>query len=735
MSSPHSSAGRYELRERLGAGGMGTVWHAWDPALQRDVAVKEVVLPEGMSSEDRDEARERTLREARATARIRDNAVVTVHDVLEHEGSPWIVMELLSGRSLQHHLDQDGPMPAARVEEAARSLLSGLGAAHAVGVTHRDVKPANIMLTEDGRTVLTDFGIANVDGSTALTQTGVYIGSPEYMAPERFEGERALPASDLWSLGVTLYALLEGRSPFKRESVTGIISAVLTAPMPPRLSAPGGTGDVAAAPLRALIGALLNRDVASRPSAARALELLDRAKEESVRDGGTTRVAGIHAGSGGAPGDSGGNGGIGGPAGTGGTTGVAGSGGAVGGAAPGDSPGDGPEPGAVTGPGVPSGPPASSGTHPPSGPHAPGAPSGPRGASEAHVPSGPRVPFGTDASQPPSGAQAPFGPHTSQGPRAAGTARGSQPPFGPPAPSGPGAPSGPYASQLPSGPQAPHGAPAPSGPYASQPPPGPRAASGPQVSAAGAAPPASGPQNPYAPGGPRVPYSPHPPHSAARAPGGPRAPAPGGPPPGTRPGPAHPGHTGSGTRPVARPSAPGPVPPVTPLDPPGPWAQVDRTAAARGFVGGVGHTGPSGVPAPVPTRAPAPRPSFPVIAACTLLGLNGLYLLALALLSLGGSETAFAGWGGPLLLALWGGFSAASVAGLLLRSRVVYGLVVLLQVAVSVALVFTMFTVVVYARDELPFYLAMLLFNLLVGGLLLIPPRARAYFRLGSSSD
>jgi hypothetical protein len=286
-TSGRTTVGRYELRRRLGVGGMGTVWHAWDPALRRDVAVKEVALPSGMGPEDRAEAFARTLREAQATARISHTAVVTIHDVLDHDASPWIVMELLSGSSLQQHLDAGGPLPVGRVEQAARSLLGGLGAAHAVGVAHRDVKPANIMLTGDDRTVLTDFGIANVDGSAALTQAGVFIGSPEYMAPERFEGERALPASDLWSLGVTLYSLLEGRSPFKRDSVTGIISAVLTAPVPPQLSRsePADAPEILA--LRALIGALLNRDAAARPSPQQALDLLERRRLAPRRHVGT----------------------------------------------------------------------------------------------------------------------------------------------------------------------------------------------------------------------------------------------------------------------------------------------------------------------------------------------------------------------------------------------------------------------------------------------------------------
>ncbi|MFY7068715.1 serine/threonine-protein kinase [Nocardiopsis changdeensis] len=828
MSTPRSSVGRYELRERLGAGGMGTVWHAWDPALQRDVAVKEVVLPDGMSPEEHDEARERTLREAQATARIRNDAVVTVHDVLEHDGSPWIVMELLSGHSLQEHLDRDGPMPVARVEETARSLLGGLRAAHAAGVTHRDVKPANIMLTEDGRTVLTDFGIANVDGSTALTQTGVYIGSPEYMAPERFEGERALPASDLWSLGVTLYALLEGRSPFKRESITGIISAVLTAPMPPRQVVPGRVDEVAAAPLRALIEALLNRDVASRPSAAQAVELLDRAREERVRDGGTTRVTGVPGGTGAATGSGSGSaegpgngeeavdtGGTAGPGGAGGPGGTGDFGGA---GAPGEAGAHGRAdvssgatdfggagvPGGTGGPGgagaprwagVPSGAADFGGAGVPGGAGAPGGAGGP-GEAGAHggadVPGGAEAPRGVGApggagthgavgvpggtgdfggagahgrAGVPGGATGPNGVTGHGGPGGpagnGSAAAGGTPAGAPGGGPGTGAATGPHAPAYP-----PHTA---SGPHASHAPPhtpySAHAASGPQAPPAGAVPHVpSGPQNPYAPGRPRPPYPARPPQDGPPVPGGPQAPAGGGtggnpapfgpggprpqpgpfpntgPGPGFGPGgdPAYAGHTGFGARPTGphpghQPHGPVPVPPISPLGPPDPRAQIDKTTAARGFVRGVGHTD---LPGPAPAAgASAPKPSPSVIAACAMLGLNALYLLVLALLSLGGSGsgTAFTGWDGPVVLALWGGFSAAAVVGLLLRSRVVYGLVVLLQTVVSVVLVFTMFSVVVYAREDLPYYLVLLLFNALIGALLLIPPKARAYFRLGAA--
>ncbi|NKY79447.1 protein kinase, partial [Nocardiopsis dassonvillei] len=422
-ASGHSSVGRYELRERLGAGGMGTVWRAWDPSLQRDVAIKEVLLPQGMDPEARAEAHARTLREAQATARISNTAVVTVHDVLEHEDSPWIVMELLSGKSLQYQLDHHGPMPVERVEEAARSLLGGLKAVHAGGVTHRDVKPANIMLTDDDRTVLTDFGIANVDGGAALTQTGVYIGSPEYMAPERFEGKRALPASDLWSLGVTLYALLEGRSPFKRESITGIISAVLTAPMPPRLSLDDAEHSPASAPLRALIAALLARDASARPSPDEALALLEREKQAQEGDGGVGAGAQDSPGTGGQPlpltgpqeADSGSW------------------------RAPGT--------GAQSAPGgaVPTGP--SGGYRPPFPVAGPGTP-GQAGPGQGAPGTGPHPPWhaapgGPNSPGAPRGGPAfPSGPHTPHGPGGPGFAGGPHNPAFPSGPHGPGFPGG-----------------------------------------------------------------------------------------------------------------------------------------------------------------------------------------------------------------------------------------------------------------------------------------------------
>ncbi|MDS1270576.1 protein kinase [Lipingzhangella sp. LS1_29] len=260
-------ANRYELMRELGRGGMGVVWHARDRSLSRDVAIKQVRLPDHLSAVEHEEAHARIRREAQTAAQMPHPGVITIHDILDHGASPWIVMELVAGRTLQEHLDTTGPLPPARVRALAGTLLEALHTAHQAGVVHRDVKPANILVTDDGRAILTDFGIATVDGGTALTRTGTMIGSPEYMAPERLENEQALPASDLWSLGATLYAACAGQSPFHRETVPGVITAVLTAAIP----VPKSAGDLAP-----VITGLLTRAPQQRMTASQALEQLRR---------------------------------------------------------------------------------------------------------------------------------------------------------------------------------------------------------------------------------------------------------------------------------------------------------------------------------------------------------------------------------------------------------------------------------------------------------------------------
>ncbi|UCM87362.1 serine/threonine-protein kinase [Streptomyces marincola] len=258
---------RFELLSRIGTGGMGAVWRARDLALDREVAVKEV-RPADPAAYAEPEAerklRERVVREARALARIDHPNVVRVHHIVDAVPHPWLVMELLRGGSLDA-LASRGPLPPAEAARLGRDVLAGLRAAHAAGIHHRDVKPANILLREDGSAVLTDFGIAAVAGTTSLTVTGGIIGSPEYMAPERIRGAPDHAAADLWSLGITLYVLTEGRSPLRRGTTLATLSAVLEDPVPP---------PVASGPLAEVLGALLVKDPAARPDAARVDELL-----------------------------------------------------------------------------------------------------------------------------------------------------------------------------------------------------------------------------------------------------------------------------------------------------------------------------------------------------------------------------------------------------------------------------------------------------------------------------
>jgi hypothetical protein len=226
--------GRYRLISRLGAGGAGSVWTASDEMLRREVAVKEIVLPAGLGAEQHRVACERARREARAAALIDHPNVITVHDVLVEDGRPWIVMELIRGESLAQAARRGlTPQQVARI---GLQVLDALEAAHARGVLHRDVKPGNVLLDRDGqRAVLTDFGIAALDGDPGLTSTGTFVGSPGYVAPERLREEPAGPESDLWSLGATLYAAVEGRGPFERDSPMAALGAVLSEePAPPR---------------------------------------------------------------------------------------------------------------------------------------------------------------------------------------------------------------------------------------------------------------------------------------------------------------------------------------------------------------------------------------------------------------------------------------------------------------------------------------------------------------------
>ncbi|SFJ10771.1 Serine/threonine protein kinase [Streptosporangium canum] len=249
---------RYRLIEHIGRGGMGTVWRARDEVLGRDVAVKEVIPSPDLTGPERDVFTVRTLREARAAGRIGHPGVATVYDVIEEQGRPWIVMQLVDSRTLGAVVREDGPLPPARVAQIGLEVLGALLAAHRAGVLHRDVKPDNVLLSKDGRAVLTDFGIAVLEGDSSVTRTGALIGTPAFIAPERASGGPAEFASDLWSLGVTLYMAVEGRSPFERAHPLATLSAVMhEEPAPLRFA--GSLGPV-------VVG-LLRKDPAQRMSA------------------------------------------------------------------------------------------------------------------------------------------------------------------------------------------------------------------------------------------------------------------------------------------------------------------------------------------------------------------------------------------------------------------------------------------------------------------------------------
>ncbi|MEU3464328.1 protein kinase [Streptomyces sp. NPDC006733] len=263
---------RYQLVELIGQGGMGRVWRGWDQALERDVAVKEVLLPPGLPSGEREHLLHRVAREARAAARLNHPGIITVHDVVEHEGAPVIVMELVTGTSLGALIAQGGALPVQRVAEIGAALVKALHLAHQAGIVHRDLKPDNVLLMGD-RVIITDFGIAHLaDATTALTRTGTVIGTPSFMAPEQLEGHPPTPAGDLWSLGATLYSAVEGAPAFHGDTFSSLVIAVVTKEPRPA---------VRAGALAPLLAALLTKDPARRPAAERTLSAL----EELARTG------------------------------------------------------------------------------------------------------------------------------------------------------------------------------------------------------------------------------------------------------------------------------------------------------------------------------------------------------------------------------------------------------------------------------------------------------------------
>ncbi len=298
MTYPHSErvvAGRYRLLRELGRGGMGVVWEGYDILLNRSVAVKEVLLPPNLSPAEHQVQLTRTSREARTAARLNHRGIVAIYDVAEQDGRPWIVMELVRARGL----DEVGLLPVRQVADIGRQVLSALRAAHEAGILHRDVKPSNILLDAEGRAVLSDFGIAVIEGDTSLTQTGMVTGSPSFLPPERATGVDAGPWSDLWALGATLYAALVGQGPFERRDAISTLGALLTE-----------EPDFGVVPLemRAVLTGMLQREPAHRLTAQQAdamlAEVIDdpsaaarRTGETAVRQG---RGTGSHR-TGGAP--------------------------------------------------------------------------------------------------------------------------------------------------------------------------------------------------------------------------------------------------------------------------------------------------------------------------------------------------------------------------------------------------------------------------------------------------
>ncbi|WP_255637968.1 serine/threonine-protein kinase [Amycolatopsis sp. DSM 110486] len=267
-------AGRYRVESLLARGGMAMIWLAEDEFLRRQVALKQVNVSYRASAQSRRAARVRALREARTAAQVGHPGVVTVYDVVRQDGDPWIVMELLRGRSLAEALDAEGPLRGEQVIHIGLSLLDVLRAVHRANIVHRDVKPANVQLCDGARVILTDFGIAIAPGSDSRTQIRIVAGSPGYVSPERLRGGKAGPASDLFSLGATLFTAVEGTSPFTRDNMAATLAAVTEEPPAPFLRA---------GPLRPVIEGLLAKEPNRRLNADQAYTVLQSIRRERCR--------------------------------------------------------------------------------------------------------------------------------------------------------------------------------------------------------------------------------------------------------------------------------------------------------------------------------------------------------------------------------------------------------------------------------------------------------------------
>ncbi|HEV8569356.1 MAG TPA: serine/threonine-protein kinase [Actinoplanes sp.] len=266
--------GRYRLQSVLGRGGMGLVWLAEDELLERPVALKQVIPSEPVSEQSAKSARLRAVSEARAAARVHHDGAVRIHDVVKDEGRPWIVMEMLSGRTLAETINAAGPLPVDQVTRIGLCLLDVLQATHRAGIVHRDVKPGNVHLCEDGRVVLTDFGIAFTTDDDSEPPTDTFAGSPAYVSPERFHGAKPEPASDMFSLGATLFTAVEGRAPFDKGDLYATLMAVVEAAPGPFLRA---------GPLRPVIEGLLAKDPDLRLSIDQARAALQAVQREYPR--------------------------------------------------------------------------------------------------------------------------------------------------------------------------------------------------------------------------------------------------------------------------------------------------------------------------------------------------------------------------------------------------------------------------------------------------------------------
>ncbi|MCO5970454.1 WD40 repeat domain-containing serine/threonine protein kinase [Actinoallomurus soli] len=268
--------GRYRLTELVGRGGMGRVWRGYDELLGREVAVKEVLLSADLAEPDREQLARRAIGEARAAARLDFPGIVTVYDAVEQDGAPWIIMEFVPGRSLDAVLTGEGTLTRARAATIGAGVAEALAHTHAAGVIHRDLKPGNILLAAEGP-VITDFGIARIlDDTTRLTGTHTVVGTPQYMSPEQLQGQELTAATDLWSLGATLFAALEGHPPFEGPTLAAIITGILTRPTPALHDA---------GPLADLINSLLRKDQRQRPDAptvARRLREIQRQSAQTV---------------------------------------------------------------------------------------------------------------------------------------------------------------------------------------------------------------------------------------------------------------------------------------------------------------------------------------------------------------------------------------------------------------------------------------------------------------------